>query len=228
MPADLTPFGFTPTENSAYAALLELGPSGAYSVARRLSVARANAYQALDGLVAKRAASLVATGPRRYRATQPQTLLTLMVEGQASKLDRLEAQIGAEAGEGERPLVTLAGTRSLRDTATRAILRSGNPVRCVGSTAVVEALAPAIRARAAGGREISVWLLGAGPSAVAGFAGTVSEDEAVRRFNAVPLLLVADGALAAVESPAGLSGYWGADPLFVGLVDAAITAVTET
>jgi hypothetical protein len=63
---------------------------------------------------------------------------------------------------------------------------------------------------------------------VAGFAGTVPEDEAVRRFNAVPLLLVADGALAAVESPAGLNGYWGADPLFVGLVDAAITAATES
>jgi sugar-specific transcriptional regulator TrmB len=227
MPADLTPFGFTATENSAYSALLELGPSGAYSVARHLSIARANAYQALDGLVAKRAASLVATGPKRYRATQPQTVLALMVEVQGSKLDRLEAQIGAEGGEGERPLVSLAGTRAIRDTATRAILRSGAPVRCVGSPAVVEALAPAIRARAAGGRGTSVWLVGAGTSTVAGFAGTVPEDEAVRRFNAVPLLLVADGALAAVESPAGLNGYWGADPLFVGLVDAAITAATE-
>ena len=227
MPTDLTPFGFTATENSAYGALLELGPSGAYSVARRLSIARANAYQALDGLVAKRAASLVATGPRRYRATQPQTLLAMMVEGQASKLDRLEAQIGAAVGDGERPLVSLAGTRSVRDSATRAILRSGNPVKCVGSPAVVEALTPAIRARSAAGREISVWLVGAEPSAVAGFAGTVPEAEIVRRFSAVPLLLVADGALAAVESLAGLNGYWGADPLFFGLVDAAITTFTH-
>jgi sugar-specific transcriptional regulator TrmB len=227
MAADLKPFGFTATENSAYAALLELGPSGAYSVARRLSIARANAYQALDGLVAKRAASVVASGPRRYRATQPQSLLALMAEGQASKLDRLEEQIGADGEEGERPLVTLGGTRAVRDTATRAILRSGSPVRCVGSPAVVETLAPAIRARAAGGRVTSVWVVGTGPSAVTGFAGTVPADEAVRRFDAVPLLLVAGGALAAAESPAGLSGYWGADPLFVGLVDAAISAMTE-
>jgi hypothetical protein len=227
MPADLTPFGFTATENAAYGALLELGPSGAYSVARHLSIARANAYQALDGLVAKRAAALVATGPRRYRATQPQTVLALIVEGQAGKLDRLEAQIGSEAVEGERPLVSLAGTRAIRDTATRAILRSGAPVRCVGSQSAIEALAPAMRARAAGGRETSVWLVGAGPGTVVGYAGTVPEAEAARRFKAVPLLLVADGGLAAVESPAGMRGYWGADPLFVGLVDAAITALTE-
>jgi sugar-specific transcriptional regulator TrmB len=227
MSPDLTPFGFTVTENSAYAALLELGPSGAYSVARRLSIARANAYQALDGLVAKQAASLVATGPRRYRSTQPQTLLTLMVESQATRLDRLEAQIGADPGEGERPLVALSGTRAVRDTATRALLRSQSPVKCVGPAAAVEGLAPAIRARAAGGREVSVWVVGSGASAVAGLVGTVSEEEATRRFNAVPLLLVADGALAAVESPAGLRGYWGADALFVGLVGAAIAAITE-
>ncbi len=57
---DLTPFGFTPTENLAYGALLDLGPSSGYAVAKELSIARANAYQALNGLVAKGAAVITA------------------------------------------------------------------------------------------------------------------------------------------------------------------------
>src|ERR687891_554380 len=51
MAVDLTPFGFTPTESLVYTALLRLGPSTGYAVARRARVARANAYAALEGLV---------------------------------------------------------------------------------------------------------------------------------------------------------------------------------
>lgn len=228
MPADLTPFGFTATENAAYAALLELGPSGAYAVARRLSIARANAYQALDGLVAKRAAAQVAVSPKRYRATQPQTLLTSIVETQARKLDRLEEQLRAPSGEGEQPLVQLAGTRAIRDAATRAILRAASPVRCLGPAAEIDALGPAIRARLATGREVSVWAIGSGPAAAAGVIGTIAEGLVSRRFAAVPLLLVGDGALAAAESTTGLNGYWGSDPLFVSLVDTVVSALTAS
>src|SRR5512134_50151 len=154
MRPDLTPFGFTGTENSAYGALVELGPSSAYSIARKLSIARANAYQALDGLVAKQAASVVATGPKRYRAVQPQTLFTLVADAQSRRLDRLESQIAGVAAEGERPLVSLTGGRAIRDSATRAILRSAGAVRLAGPPKDLEALGPAIRARVASGRPI--------------------------------------------------------------------------
>ena len=40
-------FGFTPTETKSYQALLKLGPSTGYGVARELGIARANVYQAL-------------------------------------------------------------------------------------------------------------------------------------------------------------------------------------
>lgn len=229
MPADLRPFGFTATENLAYGALLELGPSSAYALARRLSIARANAYQALDGLVSKRAASLVSASPKRYRAIQPQALLAHFIEAQAQKLDRLERQIGAEAGEGERPLIVLAGNRSVREAATRAILRAVGPVWCLGGPIEIEALAPAIRARGASGRDTSVWVVGnAGPLPIP-ISGTADAEMVARQVAAVPLLLTADGALAAAASPeGGLAGYWSSDPLFTGLVRTAIGTLTKS
>ena len=44
-------FGFTPTETKVYESLLRLGPSTGYAVAKDVRLARANVYQALDGLV---------------------------------------------------------------------------------------------------------------------------------------------------------------------------------
>ena len=70
-PVDLTPFGFTPTESAAYGALLAAGPSSGYAVARHLAVARANAYQALNGLVTKQAADCTGEDPQIFRAVQP-------------------------------------------------------------------------------------------------------------------------------------------------------------
>jgi sugar-specific transcriptional regulator TrmB len=227
MAPDLAPFGFTSTENAAYGALLGLGPSSAYSVARRLAIARANAYQALDGLVSKGAALLVGTGPKRYRATQPAALLALLTEVQARKLDRLQEQIAADTTDGDRPLITLTGTRAVRDTANRAILRARGPVRCLGTAEDLEALAPAIRARAAGGREIAVWVVGPGPVPAMTVAGAVPEDRVARSLGTVPLLLLGDGALAATRAEGDvLTGYWGSDPLFLGLIAAALAALT--
>src|SRR4029077_694037 len=53
---DLTPFGFTPTESLIYEVLLTGGPGTGYTIARAAGLARANAYSALEGLVAKGAA----------------------------------------------------------------------------------------------------------------------------------------------------------------------------
>jgi sugar-specific transcriptional regulator TrmB len=228
MPIDLSPFGFTATENVAYHALLELGPSSAYSVARRLTIARANAYQALDGLVAKGAASLVASAPRRYRATQPRTLLTQLSNTQAGKLDRLERQIASEAGDGERPVVWLTGTRAVLDAANRAVLRSSVPVQCLGTADAIESLAPAIRAGRAAGKPVSIWLAGAKGASPISDAGEVPAERLAGLFSTVPLLLLGEAALVAEQTSTGSwSGYWGQDPLFVGLVASAVTALTK-
>ena len=93
MPAiDLTPFGFTPTETLAYDALLDLGPASGYAVAKQLGIARANAYQALNGLVTKGAATLIDDNPQRFRAVRPDALLARISSEEAGKLARLERE----------------------------------------------------------------------------------------------------------------------------------------
>jgi hypothetical protein len=226
MPIDLTPFGFTATESLAYGALLELGPSSGYAVAKLLSIARANAYQALDGLVVKQAVVLVAAHPRRYRAVQPQTLLTVIVGGLSSKLDRLERQVATQPAPGAEPLIRLEGTRAIRDSATRAIVRADGEVLCVGPAAELQALGPAFRARAAAGRAASVWSVGGGTDLRLPLAGNIPMDSHRRHFPEPVLLLVADGALLASVDTSAV-GFWSTHPLIQGAVRASIAALTS-
>src|SRR5262249_61709553 len=72
---DLTPFGFTPTESLVYEVLLTGGPGTGYAIARSAGLARANAYSALEGLVAKGAARVDAGRPKRYRPETPAALI---------------------------------------------------------------------------------------------------------------------------------------------------------
>lgn len=227
MPFDLTPFGFTPTEGLAYGALLELGPASGYTVARHLSVARANAYQALDGLVTKGAAALVATEPRRYRARQPQTLFAAIVDAQTRRLDRLEDQLRGLPRDGEGGPVQLSGSRAVREVATRAVVRAEGPVRCVGPGKELEALAPALRARVASGRKLEAWVAGPAGSLPLD-AGSVDEGRMAGYFGGPALLLhaVGEGALAALVLGDASSGFWSGDRLLSGMVVGVIDALT--
>jgi sugar-specific transcriptional regulator TrmB len=223
---DLTPFGFTPTESSTYRALLDLGPSTGYAVARALSIARANAYQALDALVVKGAAVLVDSAtPKRYRAVQPRTLFAQVLSAESRKLDDLEQAVLAQPAAGAAPHLHVRGVRALLDLAVRAIVRAEGAVRCVAAGPRLEALAPAFRARLAARRETSLWV--AGPL-VPGFPFPADPIDP-ERLHAVgdrdAILLVADGALAATlgDDPEGI---WSESPLHVGLVGLAITQIT--
>ena len=72
---NLMPFGFTPTESLVYQVLLTTGPGTGYGIARAAGLARANAYSALEGLVAKGAARVEGTRPKRYRPEAPTALV---------------------------------------------------------------------------------------------------------------------------------------------------------
>ncbi len=68
-------FGFTPTESRVYQVLLRLGSSTGYAVSKAAGLARANTYQALDGLVRRSAARRSATIPARYAALAPDAVV---------------------------------------------------------------------------------------------------------------------------------------------------------
>jgi len=223
---DLTPFGFTPTETQAYGALLTLGPSSGYAVARALSVARANAYQALDGLVTKGAATVVSEGsPRRYRAVQPRTVFALVLEAQTQRLDELELQLMAQPAQGTAPLITLRGERALTDAVVRAVVRTPGEVTLLASSNRLGAITPALRARVAAGRPLRLWVFGTGSLELPVLAGQVDPDRAASLLPDEALLLIADGVLAA-EFGNEPQGIWSEASMIVALVRAAVAALT--
>lgn len=224
---DLTPFGFTPTESNAYRTLLDLGPSSGYAVARAMSIARANAYQALDGLVAKGAAVVVdAATPKRYRAVHPRTLFAQILAAEGRKLDDLERAMLAQPAAGGAPQIHLRGTRALLDVAVRAIVRAEGDVRCVTGGSRLDTLAPAFRARLAAGRQTHLW---ATTPHVTDYPVPIAQVDPERLSTiggADAILLVADGALAATLGDEA-EGIWSESRLHVGLVSAAIEHIVS-
>src|SRR5574342_1108849 len=96
MPAiDLTPFGFTPTESLVYEVLVTGGPGTGYAIARSAGLARANAYSALEGLVAKGAARVEAGRPKRYRPEAPAAVIGRIATIHGLALERLGADLEA-------------------------------------------------------------------------------------------------------------------------------------
>lgn len=224
---DLTPFGFTPTESHAYATLLDLGPSSGYAVARALSIARANAYQALDGLVAKGAAVLVGDGsPRRYRAIQPRTVFARIVDSETRKLDSLERQVQEQPQAGADPIARVRGKRALNDLIVRAIIRAEGPVRCLANARRLTGWAPAIRARAAAGKAIELWVADGGAVDLAVPPKAVPAARVKEVLGDDAVVLVADGVLlASLEADA--DGIWSESGLLVGLAEAALRYLTS-
>src|SRR3954452_14097101 len=90
---NLTPFGFTPTESAVYEVLLTSGPGTGYAIARAAGLARANAYSALEGLVAKGAARVEGGRPRRYRPESPAGLIARISNSHGLALERLSKDL---------------------------------------------------------------------------------------------------------------------------------------
>ena len=225
---DLSPFGFTKTESTAYSALLARGPSGGYAVAKALSIARANAYQALNGLVAKGAAIRLDGQPQRFKAIRPQALLARLVERVGGQLDRLESQI-AEDGAGDgNAVLPITGSRAFLDVATRTAARAVSPVTCVAPQQELQDLAPAWRKRAADGHQTDLWVIGSLPETFPlQLAGSVSDERATSCFGgSVALLSCAEGAVVVTLDGDAARGYWTSDPVLLGTLCGAVAHLT--
>lgn len=72
---ELVRFGFTPTEAKVYLALLPISPATGYAVAQAARLARANTYDALEGLAARAAVTRLPGKPVRYAALEPDALI---------------------------------------------------------------------------------------------------------------------------------------------------------
>lgn len=230
MPIDLTPFGFTATESLAYSALLERGPSSGYALARALTVARANAYQALHGLVAKRAAVVSAPEtPQIFRAVTPTTLMALLSEQQASRLDRLEHQLRQQTGAGASGIIEFTGEREFQELALRTAARAPGDVTFLGPDSLLKLLVPIWRKRAADGATTTLWAVGEEPAHFPlSLQGTAPAQVVLEHFgSAAALLVTGDQAMVARIAGDSLDGVWSSHPALVGMAQAAVAAITE-
>jgi len=222
---DLTPFGFTPTESLAYAALLEHGPLGGYALSKALAIARTNAYQALNGLEAKGAAEGTHDSPRRFRPVHPDALLAAIMDREAKKIDSLELTLrrspSASASQATTPITSV---RSLEDLVLRAAARTKGPIDCIGPARFLERLAPAWHKRLADGSPTRLWVVGPGgnhlpiPFLARLEPPAIPEETALAVMGSVVVVAWLQGA--------GASGYWSNDPLQMWLVALALRALT--
>lgn len=225
---DFKPFGFTPTEGLVYEALLQRGPSSGYQLSKALSVARANTYQALHGLVAKGAAVAAQETPQVFRAVAPDALLALVARAQARQLDALERQLRERGGAGEPATVPFRGERELQELVLRTAARAPGPVFFLAPARRISQLLPIWRKRAADGAETGLWAVGDPPERFPlPITGSVDPGAVRKHFGAEAAILRSAGAaILAIERSDGLTGFWSSDPILVGAASAAIAALT--
>src|SRR5919107_5054906 len=112
MPLDLTSFGFTPTEGLVYEVLLKHGPGTGYAIARTAGLARANAYSALEGLVAKGAARADGGRPKRYRPEPASALIARISNDYGQALERLSSALDEISVPGTPTIVEIESGRA--------------------------------------------------------------------------------------------------------------------
>jgi HTH-type transcriptional regulator, sugar sensing transcriptional regulator len=223
---NLVPFGFTQTENLVYSRLVQGGPSSGYAVARDLRIARANAYQALRGLVSKGAAVTGGERPQRFRAVRPADLYAGIVQRHGERLDELEAQLDMTAENGAESFVTLTGERAFLELASRMAARETDEIVCLASARILTAMVPVLRKRSADGLPTTIWLAGEDANLPFATAGSVPLAASERVFGGpVAIQLSAGAAILGRFQDGGLRGYWSSEPSVVGATRGAVAAL---
>lgn len=188
---NLERFGFTPTESRAYLALLKLGPSTGYAVGREVGVARANAYQALDGLV-RRGAAQKAGSPARYSPTVPGVLIADLDRSYRKDLSDLEEQLRqvAPSVPAEAAPVTVRDADSLLDHAAELCRAARSELLIVMGPWASSLIAPIAIAR---GRGTTARIVSLGEPAPEGATIRPTPVTEVRSYwGGLPLLVLAD------------------------------------
>ena len=224
---DLTPFGFTPTESAAYFALVRRGPSTGYAIAGELSIARANAYQALRGLVAKHGAIMVDGDPPRFRAVRTDALLARITDQQAERLDRLQKDLERVPAVGADVIVRVSGTRAVYELVSRTAAREAGPMTLLGSLDALVPLIPVLRKRVAEASSTLVWVVGAGGALPVNIVDAIPEARVREFFPQDTMLVFTPTATIAVRIDGTEAGaIWTSDPTLIGALRAALAALT--
>jgi sugar-specific transcriptional regulator TrmB len=191
-----------------FLALLELGPSTGYAVARAAGYARANVYAALEGLLRRGAAQRGSGRPARYRATDPQSLLLQLSGEQGERLERLARAVAGLHKPVEPVTRVVEGARAIGNVVQQLVARAAQRVEGVVAAELWAPTLPAWR-HAARRAKVQVRISGdaADPEGLA--AGQIAAG--------APTTLVVDDqfTLAATGSGPAMTAVWSSHPLVV-------------
>jgi len=201
---NLTHFGFTPTESLVYEVLLTGGPGTGYAIARSAGLARANAYSALEGLVAKGAARVDGGRPKRYRPETPAALLARISTDHGLALERLSSDLDAVSVPATQTLVEIESGRAVLQLITHEVARAASSVAL---------LAPALRRPYSAGLPL---VLCATSPVDLGFA-VVEVVRADHPWPGMPIISIVDerSAIMATRQGAEVRGHWSTATAFV-------------
>ena len=191
-----------------YRALLELGPSTGYAVARAAGYARTNAYAALEGLLRRGAAQRASGRPARYRATDPQSLLLQLSGEQGERLERLARAVAGLHKPIEPVTRVVEGSRAIGNVIQQLVARAAQRVDGVVAAELWAPTLPAWR-HAARRAKVQVRISGdtADPEGLA--TGQIAPG--------TPTTLVVDDqfTLAATGAGPSMTALWSSHPLVV-------------
>jgi sugar-specific transcriptional regulator TrmB len=210
---DLTHFGFTPTESLVYEVLLTEGPGTGYAIARAAGLARANAYSALEGLVAKGAARVEGTRPKRYRPEAPAGLIARISNNHGLALERLSTELDQISIPNTPTVVEIESGRAMLQLLTHDVARASRSVMLLAPPDAFPLLAPALRRPVAA--ELLVWLWSTGPVDLDFARVDVVTRE--QRWPGMPILAVVDDRSAVIGARTGneVQGHWSTAPTFI-------------
>lgn len=218
---DLTPFGYTPTESLVYEVLLTGGPGTGYAIARAAGLARANAYSALEGLVAKGAARSDGGRPRRYRPEDTTALIARIANHHGQALDKLSADLEGLAVPSAPTVVEVDSPRAALQLISHDVARATGSVSLLAPPEAYPLLAPALRRPATAG--VALNLLATAPVEL-DFApvSLVAEDHA---WPGAPLVCVVDdrSAVVAYRQGSEVHGHWSTAPALVAAARLALS-----
>src|SRR5215203_1723597 len=154
---DLTPFGFTPTEGLIYEVLLASSPGTGYALARVAGLARANAYSALSGLVAKGAARVDGGRPKLYRPEPPAGLIARISNDHGQALELLSRELAAATVPGTPTVVEVDSARAVLQLITQNVARAARRVDLLAPADAYPLLAPALRRPVSAGVAVNLY-----------------------------------------------------------------------
>lgn len=217
---DLTSFGFTPTESLVYGAMLKNGPGTGYAIARAAGLARANAYSALEGLVAKGAARVEAGRPRQYRPEGPAGLIARIANNQSVALERLSGELENLSAPNTPTVVELGSGRAVLQLLSHDVARASGLVMLLVPPDAYPLLAPALRRPVSAGVPVALWSTS---SVDLGFSpvGVLTNSY---RWPGMPILAVVDDRSAIVGARDGnqVHGHWSSAAPFIAAARLAL------